>query len=158
MASSVGPAVNNAIGIITAAIPATISEGHTQVAFGDLPRYVAPVTLQIMEVTGDQQPAEIGLNYRREETYSIVCEIVVWSGDQDYVTRFDDCMLIFNKVAVAIGNNPWLSSSGLNDSHAAVRFAEVGNMSIIPHATPKGQSVCSLEFHIRCSQRIDSLD
>lgn len=158
MSSSIGPAVSNAISIITAAIPQKISEGATQVVFGDIPKYVAPVTLQIIEVTGDQQPGEMGPSYRREETYSIVCEIVVWAGDQDYVQRFDDCMLIFNKVAIAIGNNPWLSTSGINDSTAAVRYAEVGNMSIIPHATPEGKSLCSLQFHIRCSQRVDSLD
>lgn len=158
MSSSVGPAVANFITIATAAIPATVaSEGATQVVFGDLSQYVAPVTLQIMEVTGNAQVAEIGVNFRREETYSIICEIVTFAGDQNYVQRFTDAMLIYNKVVVAVANNPWLSTSGLNDSTAAVRFAEIGDFSIVPHATPSGQSVCSLQFHVRCSQRVDSL-
>lgn len=159
MSSSVGPAVTNLITIVTAAIPASLAgEGATQVVFGELPKYEAPVTLQIMEVTGDADVAELGLTFRREETYSIICEIVTWSGDQDYVTRFNDAMTVYNAVVIAVANNPWLSVSGLNDSSAAVRFAEVGDFSITPHATPIGQSVCSLQFHVRCSQRVDSLD
>jgi hypothetical protein len=159
VSSSIGPAVKNFIAIATAAIPASVTgEGATQVVFGDISRYVAPVTLQIIEVTGDADVAELGVNFRREETYSIVCEVVTYAGDQDYTQRFQDCMLIYNSVQVAVANNPWLSTSGLNDDTAAVRFSELGNYSIIPHATPKGQSVCSLQFHVRCSQRVDSLD
>lgn len=159
MASSIGPAVNNLVTIITGAVPATLTgEGATQVVFGDLSQYVAPVTLQVVEVTGNADVAELGPNFRREETYSIVCEIVTFAGDQDYLTRFNDAMTVYNAICVAVGNNPWLSTSGLNDSTAAVRFAEVGDFSITPHATPIGQSVCSLQFHVRCSQRVDSLD
>lgn len=158
MASSIGPAVNNLITIITNAIPGSLTaEGPTQVVFGDLSMYVAPVTLQIIEVTGDADVAELGRNFRREETYSIVCEVVTFAGDQDYVTRFNDAMSIYVAVGIAVANNPWLSTSGLNDSTAAVRFAELGNYTIVPHATPKGQSVCSLQFHVRCSQRVNSL-
>ena len=159
MASSIGPAVNNLISIITGAVPSSLAnEGDVQVVFGDLTQYVAPVTLQIMEVTGDADVAELGRNFRREETYSIVCEVVTFAGDQDYVTRFNDAMTIYNAVTVAVATNPWLSTSGLNDNTAAVRFAEVGNYSIVPHATPIGQSVCSVQFHVRCAQRVDSLD
>lgn len=133
-------------------------EGATQVVFGELSEYVAPVTIQIMEVTGNAEVAEIGVNFRREETYSIVCEIITFAGDQNYLQRFSDAMTIYNDVVIAVANNPWLSTSGLNDSTAAVRFAEVGDFSIVPHATPIGQSVCSLQFHVRCSARVDSLD
>lgn len=159
MSSSVGPAVANLITIVTAAIPSSVtSEGATQVVFGEVSKYVAPVTLQIIEVTGNAQVAEIGRNFRREETYSIICEITTFAGDQNYVQRFNDAMLIYNDVVIAVANNPWLSTSGSNDSTAAVRFAEVGDFSMVPHATRSGQSVCSLQFHVRCSQRVDSLD
>ena len=158
MATSVRPAVTNFIAIAKAAIPATISGGETNVVFGDLAQYVAPVTLQIIEVTGNAEVAELGVNYRREETYSIVCEIVTWSGDQDYKQRFDDAVTVYDQVTIAVAKNPWLSTSGLNDSTAAVRFAEIGDFSIIPHAGPTGESTCSLQFHVRCSQRVDSLD
>jgi hypothetical protein len=158
MATSVDVAVENFIAVVTAAIPATVAdEGATQVVFGDAPKYVAPVTLQIMEVTGDAKTAEMGPNFRREEAYSIVCEIVTFAGDQNFTQRFIDCVAIFKAVIVAVGNNPWLSTSGLNDSTAAVRFAEIGDFSIVPHATARGQSVCSLQFHVRCSQRVNSL-
>lgn len=158
MPSSIGPAVINFIEIAKTAIPATISGGETNVVFGDLATYVAPVTLQIIEITGNADVAELGRNYRREETYSIVCEAVTWAGDQDYVQRFTDAMTIYNTLVVAVANNPWLSTSGLNDTTAAVRFAEIGDYSIIPHAGPTGESTCSLQFHVRCSQRVDSLD
>ena len=159
MSSSVGPAVNNFISIVTAAVPTVMpNEGDTQIVFGELSKYVAPVTLQIMEVTGNAQVAEIGRNFRREETYSIICEIVTWAGDQDYVTRFNDAVSVYNAVTVAVAKNPWLSTSGLNDSTAAVRFAEIGDFTMIPHADVHGQSRCALQFHVRCSARVDSLD
>jgi hypothetical protein len=159
MATSIPAAVKNFTTIATTAIPSSITgEGRTQVVFGDLTEYVAPVTLQIIEVTGNAEVAELGVNFRREETYSIVCQVVTWAGDQDYFTRFNDAMTIYNVLVVAVANNPWLSTSGLNDSTAAVRFAELGDYSIVPHATPSGKSACSLEFHVRCSQRVDSLD
>ena len=159
MASSIGPAVTNFISLATAAVPSVIAgEGATQVVFGEIPKYLAPVTLQILEVTGNADVAELGQNFRREETYSIVCEIVTWAGDQDYITRFQDALTIYNLVTVAVANNPWLSATGLHDSTSAVRFAEVGDYSIIPHADIHGQSRCSLQFHVRCSQRVDSLD
>lgn len=155
--SSVGPAVFNFYTALNAAVPATLSGGAVQLAFGELPEYVAPVTLQILEVTGDQEPAEMGVNFRREETFSIVCELVTWAGDQNYQQRFTDALTIWNTILVMVGNNPWLSTSGLNDATAAVRYAEVGDFSFIPHADNMGQSRCSLQFHVRCSQRINSL-
>ena len=159
MSSSVGPAVANFLSIATAAVPATIAnEGATQIAFGELPEYLAPVTIQILEVTGDAKVAELGVNFRREETYAIVVEIMTWAGDQNFVQRFQDAMTIYNELVVAVATNPWLSTSGLNDSTAAVRIAEIGDFSIVPHADKLGQSRCSLQFHVRCSQRVDSLD
>lgn len=150
--SSVGPAVFNFYGAVNTALG-----GSVQFAFGELTNYIAPVTLQILEVTGDQQPAEIGNNFRREETFSIVCELVTWAGDQNYQQRFTDALTAWNTILVTVGNNPWLSTSGLNDATAAVRYAEVGDFSFIPHADAAGQSRCSLQFHVRCSQRINSL-
>lgn len=158
MATSIGPAVNNFIGIATAAIPTALSEGATQVVFGELSEYIAPVTLQITEVTGNAEVAELGPNFRREETYSIVCEITIFAGDQNYIQRFNDAIAVYNTLVVAVARNPWLSTSGLNDSTAAVRYAEIGDYSMVPHSGPNGQSVCSIEFHVRCSQRVDSLD
>ena len=158
MATSVGTAVTNFISIATAAIPATVSGGDTNVVFGDLAQYVAPVTLQIIEVTGDAQVAELGQNFRREETFSIVCELVTWAGDQDYKQRFDDAVTVYDLVTIAVATNPWLSSTGSHDNTSAVRFAEIGDFSIIPKAGPEGESTCSFQFHVRCSARVDSLD
>lgn len=157
MLSSIGAAVDNLTALIASAIPAELAGAPVSVVFGPLAEYVAPVTLQVLEVTGDQQPAEIGRDYRREETYTIVCEIVTWSGDQDYGQRFRDALSCWNAVLGAVGDNPYLSASGVNDASAAVRYAEVGNMSIIPDTDTAGQSRCSLQFHVRCSARVNSL-
>jgi hypothetical protein len=143
--------------IIKAAMPATLAGAAVDVQFGDLTEYIAPVTVVVQEILGDQDIATMGQNFRREETYSIVVEITTWAGDQDYLQRFTDAMSCFNLILAAVGVNPWLSTSGLNDATAAVRFAEVGNTSTIPAPDDLGQSRCSLQFHVRCSARIDSL-
>ena len=79
MASSVPGAVGALITILTAALP-----GDATVWFGKaLPVYTAPLTLQILKVSGDQEPAELGPSYRREETFSIHCELTSFAGDQD---------------------------------------------------------------------------
>lgn len=159
MSSSIPAAVANLITILTAALPAS-----TQVVYGPPPSsgthetYLAPNALWVSEVIGNQDPAELGVNYRREENYSIICELTAFEGDQDFLATMQSCFTLFKTVEVTIANNPWLSTSGLNDSTAAVRFAEVGDINFTPQLTPKGQSNGSLQFHVRCSQRIDSLD
>lgn len=110
---------------------------------------MAPITLQILSVEGDQVPAELGPTYKREETYSIMCDLVSFAGDQLYVNRLSEVMTSFALITVAIANNPTLNS--------AVRFAEVGDFVFTAHADNKGMSLGSLTFAIRCSQRISSL-
>jgi hypothetical protein len=158
MSSSIPAAVTNLMALLKSVLPAS-----TQISYGPVPGsntneiYLAPNTCFIYDVVGDQQPAEMGPNYRREETYSIYCEITAFEGDQDFLRTQQSCFSMFSQVEIAIANNPWLSTSGQNDDTAAVRYAEVGNIHFSPQLTPKGQSNGSLQFHVRCSQRINSL-
>lgn len=158
MASSIPVAVENLVTLIKSVVPA-----GTQVEFGPPPgtgtneTYLAPNAVWISDVIGDQEPAEMGPNYRREETYSIVVELTAFEGDQNFLRTMQQCFSLFGLIEVAVANNPWLSTSGVHDATSAVRFAEVGNMNFQPQLTPRGQSNGSLQFHVRCSARVDSL-
>jgi hypothetical protein len=125
----------------------------------DLPAYSAPLTFQITEVTGDQAPAELGNNYRREETFNIVCSLIAYEGGApNFGTMLQSLMSNFILLSQAIGNNPWLSTSGQNDDTGAVRFAEVGNFVITPETDGNGRSAVTLDFNVRCQQRVTSLN
>jgi hypothetical protein len=133
------------LSVATAAFPA-----GTTVYYGeDLPAYSAPLTFQITEITGDQVPAEIG-QYRREETFEFICSLIAYQGGvPDFVAQLISVTSSFALLSLAIGNNP-----RLNDS---VRFAEVGNFRITSATDPNGQGATTLDFAVRCSQRVTSL-
>ena len=145
MASSIPAALTNLIQILTAALPAT-----TQVNVGpELPRYVAPQTLEILGVTGDQAWAEMsGPNYKREETFAIQCKLTSWAGDQDWESRFQEALVLFDVVSVAVGTNMTLNG--------AVRLCEVGSLDLVPMLTKEG-SAAGFLFSVHASQRIQSL-
>jgi hypothetical protein len=145
--SAIPGALVQALAIATAALPA-----GTTVYFGAVLPYTTPLTLQITEITGDQKVAELGTQYRREETFSLVCTLSVYQGGApmpDFSPMLTDLMTQFNVLALAIGNNPTLNGT--------VRFAEVGNFLIDPQTDENGFSAVSLDFSIRCQQRVTSL-
>ncbi len=152
--SAIPGALAGLLSVATAAFPT-----GTTVWFGlELPAYTSPLTFWVSEITGDQVPAEIGPSYKREETFSFVCTLVYYDGgNPDFPTLLTALMASFRLLTSAIGNNPWLSATGANDSNAAVRFAEVGNFRIEPTVDPGGMSAISLDFNVRCSQRVNSL-
>jgi hypothetical protein len=124
-------------------------DGTVLVQFGPLPEYVPAVTIQITEVTGNQNPAELGPNYRREESFSIVCSIVTYEGDQNFAAAMASAFSYFTQISPIIGNNPSLNNT--------VRYAQVGNFHGEPDVTPKAQCIYTLDFNIRCTQRVESL-
>jgi hypothetical protein len=152
--SAIPGALAGLLSVATAAFPV-----GTTVWFGaELPAYSSPLTFWVSEITGDQAPAEIGPNYKREETFSFVCTLLVYDGgNPDFVGLLTSVMASFRLLSAAIGNNPWLSTTGANDVNAAVRFSEVGNFRIEPSVDAGGMSAVSLDFNVRCSQRVNSL-
>jgi|SRR6266702_1308718 len=124
-----------------------------------LPLYTAALTLQIFGQAGDQEPGEMGPNYRREETYAIECEITSYSGDQDQpgapiadqpsFARQDECFAALNKIETAIANDYTLGGN--------IRYAEVGEFDFAADADADGKSLGHLKFAVRCSQRVTSL-
>ena len=145
MSSSIPGAVLQFIDIATAAMPA-----DTTIWFGKpLPMYSAPLMLQITGVEGNQEPAELGISYRREEVFSILCQLSSFQGDQLFQNRMTEVFSYWEMITVAVANNPTLNQT--------VRFAEPGNMVFDPIAANGGRSIGCLHFDIRCSARITSL-
>lgn len=153
--SAIPQALLNLLALATATFPA-----GTTVYYGEeLPAFAAPLTFQITEITGDQQPAELG-QYRREEMFSFICSLTVSQGGapvNDFSAQLISLMASFGLLSKAIGNNPWLSTSGQNDSTNAVRFAEVGNFRIMSETDGNGLGGSTLDFSVRCTQRVTSL-
>lgn len=144
--SAIPGALANVLSIATSALPS-----DTTVYYGsELPAYSAPLTFQISEITGDQVPAEIGPQYRREETFNLVCSLIAYTGGvPDFPSQLQSLMASFVLLSRAIANNPNLSG--------AVRFAQVGNFQITPETDANGQSATTLDFAIRCEARVTSL-
>lgn len=144
--SAIPGALINVLSIATATFP----DGTTVYYGEELPAYAAPLTFQITEITGDQVPAELGPNYRREETFALACSLSFYQGGvPDFASQLTDLMGQFILLSRAIANNP-----KLNDS---VRFAEVGNFIITSVTDSSGQGASNLDFSIRCQARVTSL-
>lgn len=120
------------------------------VRFGKpLPLFSAPITLQVLKIVGDQAPAELGPNYRREEKYSLVCELTSYAGDQDFVARMTEAWVAFDLLEIAVANDANLGGN--------VRFAQLGNILFEAGADIQGQSIGTLDFAVRCEARVNSL-
>src|SRR5262249_52705136 len=111
--------------------------------------FSAPLTLQVISVTGDQEPADLGPEYRREETFEIHCVLTAFAGDDDHPSRMREVFDQFKVISIAVASNYTLNNT--------VRFAEVGDFNYLPDNDSSGKSIGSLAFQIRCSQRITSL-
>lgn len=138
---------------------------NATVYFGSaLPAYTNPYTLQIVEVNGDQQAAEIGQRYRREETFALTCQLVYYDGSPQSPTAGPQFLDLTNKVmdafqaiALAIGNNPSLTDYSTPDVTQVARYTEVGNFIVTPETDSNGRCAVILSFSLRCQQRVESL-
>jgi hypothetical protein len=131
---------------------------NVQVYYGKhLSQFVSPQTVQILGWTGDQEPAELGPSYRREETFQIHCEIVSWAADDDFPSRETEVMALFDSISLIVGNNPTLPPTYGATSGGAVRYAEVGSFTFTPDMDASGHSSGTLQFAVHCSQRVTSL-
>lgn len=155
MPSSIPGAVSNLVSLLTAVYA---GQDNVQVWYGkELSKFVSPITVQILGWTGDQQPAALGPDYRREETFAIQMNITSWAGNQDYLSRQTEVMGAFETLAVLVANN-WTLPSTAGGNDGAVRFAEVGTFTFTPQSDAAGMGMGVLLFDIHCSQRITSLN
>ncbi len=139
-----------------ATYPMDANNVPTLVWFGsELAVFSAPTTIEINCVDpADQEPAEMGPNYRREELFSLKCKITVYSGEgangaTDFLARMDDCFTVWKALAIAVANDPTLGDN--------VRYAEFGEMEYMPGTDASGRATGCLTWSVRCSQRVTSL-
>lgn len=143
--SAIPGALVQLLAVATAAFPP-----NTTVYYGeDLPAYTAPLTLQISEIVGDQEPADIG-QFKREEAWQFTCSLITYVGGvPDWVAQLVSTFASFSLLSLAIGNNPTLNGS--------VRFAQVGNFVTHSETDANSQGATTLDFAVRCTQRVTSL-
>jgi len=145
MASCIPAATPQLLSIITTALP---SNAYVWVG-KELGVFSAPVTFELNSITSDQQPAALGPDYKREETFEFNCRLTSFQGDTDQQSRLQEVYVNLALIEVAIGNNATLNNT--------VRFAEIGAGEYQPDTNGSGGSIGTLAFQIRCSQRITSL-
>ena len=150
MANHIGSSVPDALAGFMSIATAAFPEG-VQVWFGKpLPRYEAPITLQILGVRpGEQEAITLGPDYTREERYSIECLLTSYAGDPDYIGRAQEVFTEFHLLTIAVANNPTLNG--------AVRFAEIKSFEYVPDADGAGKTLGALTFTVDCQARITSL-
>lgn len=154
----VGSAIPGALAAFMALATATLPEDST-VWFGkELPSYSAPVTLQITQITGDQEADSIGQRYRREETFNLVCLLTCYQGGPpDFPAILGSVAVQFKALALAVGNNPDLSAFGTDPDVQPVRECQVGNFIVVPTTDQNGNSAVTYSFALRCAQRVESV-
>lgn len=145
-----GSAIPGALAQLLAIATAALPDGTT-VYFGPEQRaYTAPLTFQVSEIPGDQEPGPISPDFMREEKFSLVCSLIAYQGGvADFSGALADLMANFVLLSRAIANNPRLNE--------AVRFAQVGNFHVHPETDANGFSATYLDFSVRCEQRVTSL-
>jgi hypothetical protein len=147
-----GSAIPGAVLAVLSMASASLSTSYSNATiwFGKaLPAYTNPVTFQIVSVKGNQLPAEISPGYRREETFMMYCQIIVYQGDTNFPVVLTNAFTVWDIIALMIGDNPTLNYT--------VRFAEVKNMSVTADADPLGKGAIVISFNIACQQRVHSL-
>lgn len=149
MSTSVPGAVEAWLAMATAALP----QGTTIVFADVIPTFTAPLTLQLTGVKGDQTSAEIGPSYRREEHYTISCELTSYAGDQDMLARLSEVFTAFESLLVAVGSQPNLPLAGVPQ----VRFAQITDFSFSAEPDQAGQSIGTISFDVDVQARVESL-
>ncbi len=145
-------AIPGALVQFMAVASAALPEGTTVWWGEELTTFSTPITLQITQITGTQAPAEIGPQYRREETFALVCTLSAYEGGDQATAAMNSLtsvMANFGLLSAAVANNPSLNG--------AVRFAQVANFALDAIVDDNGVSAVSLDFQVHCQQRVLSL-
>jgi hypothetical protein len=125
-----------------------------QVWFGKaLGVYKAPQTLQMTGVDGDSVWAELGQNFKRDETFAVMCQISSYAGDQSTqanINRMDEVYALLEPLQIAVANDYTLGGN--------VRLSEIRNFEYVPDEDAKGQSIGHLTFEVYCQVRITTLN
>lgn len=154
-----GSAIPGTLAAFMSLAETALPEGSTVYFGSELGAYSTPHTLQITEISGDQEPAEIGGRYRRDETFQLVCLLTYYNGGiANFPAALDTVMADFQSLAVAVSANPSLTGALDPDGSTVqvARYCEVGNFIITPQTDAKGLSAVTLSFALRCVQRVET--
>jgi hypothetical protein len=118
-----------------------------------IPKFTTPITLQVHGVRHQDDWAEIGPNFRYEETAEIPCTITSWSGDptetQAWLDRKNDCYNALSLITVNIANDPTLGG--------AVRWVRFQTGQFMPAELHGAGSLGHLDFTLGYRVRVSSL-
>lgn len=111
------------------------------------------ITLQIHAVHFDEdEPGELGPSYRHEEHYNIQCLLTAWSGGQNFPQLLQDVYTEYDKLSVAVANNPTL---GLPTPAPRLVWMRQLGLNIGPDA--RGFAKCEIQFEAQVQARVTSL-
>jgi hypothetical protein len=153
--TSIPPALEALYSVFSAAYPTDANGEAVLYWFGaSLPAW-EPAT--VVEITGiapaDQEPASLGPDYLREETFSVECQITVFQGmpptPVNYLANMNAVWNVWIPLETAVANNPTLNGT--------VRYSEFGEMTYEPATDAKGLVMGTLKWLTRCSARNFSL-
>jgi hypothetical protein len=153
--TSIPPALQALFSIFEAAYPTDPNGEAVTYWFGaTLPAWEASTVVELTGVSpADQEPASLGPDYTREETFAVECCITVFAGmPPTAVNYFSNMVAVWNvwiALETAVANNPTLNGT--------VRYAEFGEMVYEPAADAKGMVMGTLKWLTRCSARNFSL-
>ena len=156
MASSIPLAVPYWVNLATTTLSAstdTPNNSQPYVYFGArLGKFIAPLTLQVIGVVDTVHTwAEIGANYRIEETYKIRNQIVSYAGGFDQAGRMQEVYNNFNLLAVALS-----APENITLGNSVRLCLPMCDGEYQPNADPRGQTMGSLMFDIHVEARITS--
>lgn len=159
--TSIPNALNSLFALYQTAYPTDPSNEPVYFWFGaTLSAWFAPTTIEVNGVNpANQEPATLGPDFQREETFSIECKISMFPGfsptTANYFTTMQNVWNAWIALEIAVANNPTLSTSALPGG--TVRYAEFGEMAYEPSTDGKGMCMGVLTWVVRCSARNYSL-
>lgn len=160
MNSTVGPALDTFAANLRALFA---DDPAVLVSDGPTTTYTRPNLVEIIGVDDwRQEPAGLG-NYRRDEVFSIECELRVFQGDQPTTPQVrDTAFTLLDRIEDAITADPNLSGTEWNTgpgvsspSAGSVRFSQLQRGRLRQGTTGKGGWAVEIEFSVQCEATIE---
>lgn len=153
MSSSIPGAVAYWLNLAKTTLTSTAtSPDSVYVWFGTpLGKYMAPVTLQVTSVVNIAHDwANVGSEFKVEESYRIRNQLVSYAGGTNFVGRMNEVFSNLSLLTVALATDYTLGAN--------VRLClPMVSGEYMPGVDPSGKTMGSLMFDIHCEARIRTL-
>lgn len=153
MSSSIPGAVQYWVNLATTTLASTpLAPDGVLVWFGAaLSKYTAPITLQVLGVYNIvHQWANVGSEFKVEESYKIRNQLVSYSGGLNNINRMTDVFSTLSLLTVATATDYTLGGN--------VRLClPMVAGEYVPGSDPTGKIAGSLMFDVHCEARIRTL-